>query len=265
MVFLLKELEEVFFLVREFLLEKGRSMKDDIGFNPKGDVTKGFDLKAEELVIDYCRKNRLPVEILTEEKGRVSITDKPKYLMVVDPVDGSLNFSRGIEDAGVSLAVLPHGKLLLNRVKYALIGNVFTGTVFKAEKNKGAFRNKKRIKASGKGKLSESIFYINNTAARIAGKAEKTSALINRIYRVKCLGSASLELAYVSDGSCEGCLIDNVSPENFAAAYLIIKEAGGVFTDDCGHEMPELDMKKGYNVVASCNKKLHEQVLGTMK
>jgi fructose-1,6-bisphosphatase/inositol monophosphatase family enzyme len=75
------------------------------------------------------------------------------------------------------------------------------------------------------------------------------------------LGSASLELSCVANASVEVLIIKGLTPENFAAAYLIIKEAGGILTDERGKELPELDMKKGYNIVASGNKEMHGKII----
>jgi len=251
----------MFRLVRHFLLKEGRTKLESHGVNPKGDVSKGFDLAAEEIVINYCRNKRLPVELVTEERGRVKISDSPEYTLVLDPVDGSINFARGIEFVGFSVAVLPYGKLLLKNVKYALVGNVFSGTVFKAEKDKGSFRNNERIKTSRIEDLSKAVLFTASVPKRVSERIP----VIRTVYRVRYLGSASLELSYVASGSGEACIINNLTPENYAAAYLILKEAGGILTDVRGNELPELDMKKGYDILASGNKELHKQIIELLK
>ncbi|MCX6818741.1 MAG: hypothetical protein NT129_01945 [Candidatus Aenigmarchaeota archaeon] len=258
---MLAHLEEMFRLVRQFLLNKGRTKLESHGLNPKGDVSKGFDLAAEEIVINYCRNKRLPVELVTEERGIVKISDSPEYTLVLDPVDGSINFAKGIEAVGFSIAVLPYGELLLDNVKFGLIGNVFSGTVFKAEKGKGAFRNNERIKTSRIENLSKAFLFTASEASKIRDMLN----IIKKVDRVRCLGSASLELSFIANGSAEVLIIMGLTPENFAAAYLIIKEAGGILTDVRGNELPALDMKKGYDILAAGNKKMHEQIIELLR
>ena len=63
---MLSHLENMFKEARLFLLGKGRGMLGELGRNPKGDMTKEFDLKSEEIAINYCKENSLPVEIVSE-------------------------------------------------------------------------------------------------------------------------------------------------------------------------------------------------------
>ena len=66
-----------------------------------------FDREAEEIIIDGLIASGLGFEIITEERPVSSTSSAPSYRIIVDPVDGSTNVSRGIMTAGVSLAVLP--------------------------------------------------------------------------------------------------------------------------------------------------------------
>src|SRR2546423_11114219 len=104
-----QHLRAAFNEVRLFLLNEGRTRLAIVQHNARGDVTKEFDYLAEERIIDYFRREVAePVRVLAEERGEVRT--KPgaaAWTLIVDPVDGSENFTRGNEWCSVSLALLP--------------------------------------------------------------------------------------------------------------------------------------------------------------
>ena len=260
---MLSHLENVFNEVRHFLLKDGLNMKNSLGKNPKGDTTKEFDLKAEKIFVNYCKKNFLNVEIISEESGKIKISENPDYLIILDPVDGSKNFSEKIEWTGFSVAVLDYGPILLKNVKFAFVGNIFTGSFYKTEKNKGTFFNNEKIFSSLETELSKSSVVI----AQKPEKLERIISLMKKIKHTRRLGSVSLEISNVATGGFDSFvdIMDKCTPENFSASYLILKEAGGVLTDNLGNELDELNMTTGYNIVASGNKKLHDKIISVIK
>ena len=260
---MLSHLENMFGEVRRFLLAEGRTMLGELGRNPKGDITKEFDLKSEEIAVSYCRKNSLPVEVISEETGNVMVSENPLYTIVLDPVDGSNNFSRGVEWTAFAAAVMPLGHLELDKVKFGLVGNVFTGTIFKAEKGKGAFRNGKKISSSGAKELSKSSLSIALEVGADKQKLDRIFPLVKKIRFARRCGATALDLANVASSGYDGFIdvTDKCTPENFMASCLIIKEAGGAFTDAFGRDFGELEMNKGYNIIAAGNKELHKQIL----
>src|SRR5437763_3605846 len=94
---------------RHFLLADGKNRLAVVQHNARGDVTKEFDYLAEQRIIDYFRREVAePVRVLAEERGEVRT--KPgaaAWTLILDPVDGSENFARGVEWSSISLAALP--------------------------------------------------------------------------------------------------------------------------------------------------------------
>src|SRR5574341_26607 len=132
-----KHLWAMFADVRQFLLADGLKRLATVQTNARGDVTKEFDYLAEGRIIDYCaREIAAPVRILTEERGEVQTrSGAARWTLIVDPVDGSENFARGNELSSVSLALLPGGDPPRpEAVVASLVGGVFSGTVYEAEK-----------------------------------------------------------------------------------------------------------------------------------
>ena len=267
---MLKELEEMFKEVQKYLLTEGRRQIEIIKKNPRGDLSREFDLKAEEIAINFCKRRfDFPVKILTEERGTILTKEgKPKYVFVIDPVDGSTNFKQGIEASSFSIAAIPAEKPVMpQNVRFGLIGNVFTGSVSKAEKGKGATLNGKKISTSKTGQVEKAIVNIDLDFDE-REKIARVLPLMKRLYQMRRIGSASTELSLVASAGFDAHVDvrDKLTPENFMAAYLIIKEAGGVLTDAFGEELPETgDLKKPFNIVASGNMGLHRQIIDLLE
>ncbi len=262
----LNELEEMFSLVRKTLLEEREKLLEEITQNPKGEMTYRFDLKAEEIAIEYSKgKFGFPVRILSEERGETLTKEgTPKYTLMIDPVDGSTNFKKGIEVAAFSVAVLPAEKpLTLENVEFGLVGNLFSGSICKARKGEGSYFNGVKAKASQNTDVEKAIVNIDTDAPEKKNK-KRYLRLLQTVESVRRLGSASLEVTAVATGAVDAHvdIRDELTPENFMAAYLLVKEAGGVFTDWKGKELPEIkSMTDRFNIVVSGNRELHEKIL----
>src|SRR5205823_2878971 len=112
-------------------------------------TTMQFDREAEDIIISGLIESGHGFEIITEERPSLATSSDPPYRIVVDPVDGSTNVSRGIMIAAVSLAVLPiDAPISLESVRWALVGELFTGTVYLAQRGYGAFCNGRRCQVS---------------------------------------------------------------------------------------------------------------------
>lgn len=148
--------------VRAFLLGSGRTVRGGVGTNPKGQETLAFDAGAEDAVIQFCQE-RIPrsLRLLSEERGEIPIRSDlgaPEFTLIVDPVDGSENFKRGIELTCFSVAVLLfEAPLLPASVIAGLIGNVFTGSYQTATRGGGAFSGGSRLCPSGVMRLADAM------------------------------------------------------------------------------------------------------------
>ena len=263
---MLHHLQDMFSQVRRFLLEEGMRRKEAVRVNPKGETTREFDFLAEEKVIEYCRREfSFPVRILTEERGEVMTWEgKPSFTLVLDPVDGSENFLRGAELCCFSVALIPgDGKVHPEDVEIALVGQIFGGSAFYAEKGKGAFRDGEALRPSKMEDLSQATIGCDFNFTD-KGKVRKVHPLLERVRDVRRLGTAAGELAMVAAGWLDAHVDvrDQLTPENFLAAYLIIREAGGVITGMKGEPLPPVEsMTQGYSIIASGNRVLHGRIL----
>ncbi len=261
-----KHLRAMFADVRQFLLADGLKKLATVQTNARGDVTKEFDYLAEGRIIDYCaREITESVRILTEERGEVQTrSGLARWTLIVDPVDGSENFARGNELSSVSLAFLPGGDPPRpEAVAASLVGGVFSGTVYEAEKGSGAWRNGEAIRPSSASRLSDAIVAIDFNF-KGQGDVARLFRLLQRIKDARRFGSAAFEFAAVSSGGTDAYVDvrDTLSPENYMAAWLIVAEAGGVVSDRFGHPLaPIHSMTQGQSIVAAGNRALHTAIL----
>lgn len=216
-------------------------------------VTKA-DLLSEKIIIAGIKKNFPGHEILSEEAGRIN--GDSDYLWIVDPIDGTTNFSMHNPLWAISVGVLYKREII-----FGIIFAPFLKELYIAEKGKGARLNNKIIKVSqtkdGK---------VLNTFCHGSTKRDMKMALKYYVRQKKekldCrqLGSASVELAYVASGRIESIMIPGAKPWDVAAGVLLVREAGGKVTDFGGKEW-SLDSR---DMIAS-NGLVHKGILEAVK
>src|SRR5690349_5630134 len=99
---MLELLEQLFQQVRAYVHSE-RFNRNQVYFQSPEHITMQFDRDAEDLIIDGLKESGLGFEVFTEERPPFTIGDKPRYRIVIDPVDGSTNVARGIMTAAVAL------------------------------------------------------------------------------------------------------------------------------------------------------------------
>jgi len=265
-------LVEMFDAVRTFLQGRGKMARGGVGFNPKGQETLAFDAGAEDVAVAFCRERlRRPLRILSEERGEIRIREDlgaPEFTLIVDPVDGSENFKRGIETTCFSVAVLPaEAPLAPAGVVAGLIGNVLTGSYQTAVRGQGAFAGGAPLRTSAVTELGKALVELE-CEFNGPGFLARVQPLLIAAKETRVLGSSVASQMGVASGGIEA-YVDvrgGLTPENFMAGALVVEEAGGVVTDAFGHPVPPFGkMTDGFLFVASANKTLHRQVLGALR
>lgn len=219
--------------------------KDDKSF-----VTKA-DKEADQLIIDLVNKKFPTHQILTEENG--TLGEENEYLWVVDPLDGTLNFTRGIPIFSTSIAVVKN-----NRPVAAVVYNPITDSLFTAEVGNGAFWNGERMQVSEIDKIEEAI--VSMGRARDNENKQKTLEIYTKFYSKlksqRVLGGAALELAWVAAGRLEGFVSVGLKKWDSFAGVLLVTEAGGKISDFSGQDWgPETT-----HFIAS-NERVHQDLI----
>lgn len=161
-----------------------------------------------------------------EDDGQARSAEGLRF--IVDPIDGTMNFVRGLKRSCVSVALAD-----AERVICGVIYNPYADELFTAEAGRGAFLNGAPIHASGCA-LDEAIVYAG-TSPYYPPKYEQTFRLARSLMGVcadiRRSGSAALELCDVACGRAEAYFEALLSPWDYAAGALIVKEAGGLVGD----------------------------------
>ncbi len=148
---------------------------------------------------------------------------------IVDPIDGTYNFARGIPIFSTLIA-LEEG----NEIVAGAVFNPILKELFWAEKGKGAFKNGERIYCSEIDRLEESLFNFGGPDRIMAeGLWDGFGRLIKSTYRQRGFGDY-LGFSLVFEGKAEAMLEVGVKPWDLAPMKILVEEAGGCFVDLAG-------------------------------
>jgi myo-inositol-1(or 4)-monophosphatase len=258
--------EAMFREVRAYLLGPGRTQTSVVQINPRGDATRAFDYRAEEIALDVARRLAgLPLRILTEERGEVLVgAGEPAYTLFLDPVDGSSNYLHGMRLTGFSVAAIPGpAPWSPADVACALIGDVFGGDVYTAGRGGGALHDGRPIHGSTCPVLAEACVILE-LHYRNRRRLPEVLPFLSEVKDIRYLGSASLELAAVARGAVDARidLRGTSTVENWMAGVLLVAEAGGVVSDARGGPLaPVRSLTDTSTLVAAGNPALHQAIL----
>jgi myo-inositol-1(or 4)-monophosphatase len=178
------------------------------------------DHAAQEEIIERLAAHDRSIPVLAEE-GAAAKTKRAERLWVVDPIDGTLNFSRALPFYCVSVAYVEDG-----RVRAGAIHAPRTGETFVAHQGGGARLNGAPIAVSQTRELGQA-FVVTSLAFRAASRPSSRFVMLNaHCARMRMFGSAALEIAYVAAGRFDLFVHGALGPWDVAAGGLIAREAG---------------------------------------
>lgn len=250
-------------LATEAALEAGRFLKMSVGKIKHIERKQGqelnlvteIDKKSEEMIIRKIKQRYPHHDFLAEESG--SHEQRSDYKWVIDPLDGTTNFTHGFPMFCVSIALEVKGEVVLG-----VVYDPNADELYSAEKGKGATLNGKPIRVSTVSKLIESILV---TGFPYTIKDDPDEILrhfgnfLVEAQAIRRLGSAALDLCYVAAGRLDGFWESSLNPWDMAAGVLIVEEAGGKFTDYRG--FPSSIYKKQ---LLATNGLIHEHMVGIL-
>lgn len=233
-----------------------------VGIGASGDTTLVADRDAEAAILEVLSQAG-ELRIVSEEKGVVG-RKGARWSVLVDPLDGSSNFERGIPFYCTSIAVLEGDRM--RDAKYAVVRNLVNGDVYFADRESGATKNHKKIHTSAASSLKSSLLTVDMCRAS-RGVVRRLAPLIESVKRQIHLGANALELCFIAEGRVDG-FVDvrgRMRVTDFGGGYLIVREAGGIVTTEDGDELdPRLNLIERFSYVAAANRKLHRQLLKSL-
>ncbi len=225
-----------------------------------GDITMRVDAEAEEGIVDLVRGQVQDIRVVAEEAG-VTGAGRARWTVVIDPIDGSSNYARGLPFYCTSIAVLDGDSL--EHVKYGLVRNLINGDTYFAEKGHGAERDGKAIMTSEMQVVEESCIGVDMSKASLA-TVKRLVPLLAAVRKPAHFGANALEQCFLADGKIDGFvdIRDRMRVVDFAAGYLISREAGALLSDADGKPVnTRVSLDEKFNVVAACNSVLHKKIL----
>lgn len=181
------------------------------------------------------------------------------YIWIIDPIDGTANYSRNIDQCAICVG--------LKHKEDMIMGVVFlprTNEMFYAEKDKGAYLNGEQIHVSQRpfanGIMCTALPVYHKEYAKIC--SDIISDVFMQINDIRRFGACAPELCYLAMGRCDLYFEYLLSPWDFAAASLILAEAGGYITDIHGNRLTCLSAA---GALAANNKDNHDALLSIVK
>ena len=198
------------------------------------DLVTAYDVAVEE----FLKKELLtllPEAIFYGEESDHDAAPTQGWAFIVDPIDGTTNFVRHLNQSAISVALAKDGVM-----EYAVVLDPFKNELFSARRGGGAFLNGKAIRVSDR-PLEQGIFGMG-TAIYRREYLEPTMRLTTELFKRSCdfrrMGAAALDLCYVAAGRYDVFFEYNLCPWDYAAGSLIITEAGGHITTMEGETLP---------------------------
>ena len=239
----------------------------DLGIGAGGDPIKSVDLIAEKAIVEVLQRHSVSFRLISEESGVKKFGDtNAQCCVTVDPIDGTNNLIRGIPFYATSIAIST--KPNLSTVYAAMVADLFHDRTYIAQENKGAYCNGGKIASSTFESLDEAMVGLDLNSYKVREIESKLTALIQKTKHIRHFGANALELCYVADGTTEA-FIDirgKLRTTDIAAAYLIVREAGGKITTPAGDTLDvKLSPEQKVKFIASGNIQIHKIILSLVK
>lgn len=225
-------------------------------------VTKA-DLLAEKTILHFLQTRFPQDSILSEESGRkepvvkhiknIRLNDS-NYTWCIDPLDGTVNYSHRIPLFSVSAGIL-YNDIPVGGIVFLPVFN----DIYRAVYNDGAYKNHKKIHVSHTSELKEALVVTGfpyNRLSILDQLSETFKNVLEHCRGIRRTGSAALDLCWLAEGRFDAHYEWNLSPWDTAAGVIIVKEAGGIVTNQKGEEY-----RPGDSLLIASNKSIHKKIV----
>lgn len=268
-------LTDLLSLAQDTAVDAGKQARQLLS-QPRKTYSKGFrdlvtdaDMAAQKIITDAIL-NQFPDHGFLPEEKDSKLPTEGSVIWIIDPIDGTTNYSRGQTNFCVSVAAaLPeydsNSKVYGYQSLAGAIYDPIREELFSAAKGEGAFLQSKRsgkaqIKVSDIDKMEDTLLLLD-----IPGSIQFRQTAVNtinqlaaKVYTFRNLGSATMALAWLAAGRADAYFNVRVRPWDLAAAQIILEEAGGTLTSLQGDALNWVG--KGMSCLGS-NGRVHTQIL----
>jgi myo-inositol-1(or 4)-monophosphatase len=234
-------MKEVLEKVLRLGAEKSKSLYDKnrvVRFKGDRDYAMEADMEMEEYIRELLVKETPGIPVFGEElgfKGTEHSDDEPYW--VVDPIDGSVNYRRGIPLFGCAIALIQKRVSIAGGIVFPALDELYV-----AARGQGASCNGVPVRVSDISSAGESIIGFGDFAVKGEFKEKNAyrsgvlNTLGNTVLRVRMPGSAALQLAWVARGAADMSITFSNNSWDVQAGVILVREAGGMVFDRDGSD-----------------------------
>lgn len=232
---------------------------DITAIKPDGDPTIKAELHAEKIALATLSKQSIPLALYSEESGYLLNAPDARYVVLLDPIDGTFLSVRNLPGSCVAISV--HEADTMEPVA-AMVGDYYSRDIYWAT-SEGAFKNSRSIHPSSVTTLDKAyISTCYGKASRIGSILEK-KGLVGTVYWIETTGSM-LSMVWVATGQVDAYLdlMLGYKTYDFAAGAYIAKMAGAIVTDEHGNVLRyPSDLTARCKFVIAANEQLHAAIM----
>jgi myo-inositol-1(or 4)-monophosphatase len=234
----------------EIILSSYSNPSKGISYKDGNEITTRIDISAEKFIVDTILTRYPEHSIVSEESGE-KVGNNIKW--IIDPIDGTINFTRGLSYFSISIGVFDMYEQL-----FSLVFDPCRNELFYASKGEGAYLNGNRIQVATNEDLKKSVvitgFPFKNKKYKLH-QIESLSNVFDNVMEIRRTGSAALDLAYIASGRFDGYWEYGVKSWDIAGGLFLVLEGGGKVTDIDGSDNYMLSG----NIIAG-NNKIHKEL-----
>ena len=220
-----------------------------------GSIVTEADFAAEKAVREVISRYFPEHAVIGEEQGGKA---SKGFTWYIDPVDGTGNFSRGLNEWGCIVGVALDGIPVAGAIHFPSLKKLF-----RASKGNGAFCNGKKLHTSNR-ELRDSLVLVSaalNSPYRKKGVYASLEAFGNTMASFRVYGCAAHSALMLSEGKADFACKFDLYPWDFCGSCVIIREAGGICTNADGKEWTVNDN----SFITAANEKLFKQAFPLLK
>jgi len=209
-------------------------VNDKVKFTSNGkDIKSSADIISEETIITHLQKNS-PYSILSEESEYDGKIDKNDPYWIIDPLDGTMNYTRNFPMACIAIALWENNEPILG-VVYDFNKN----ETYSAIIGRKAYRDNHIISVSNTDSIQQSILATGFPVKREydSGSLVKFVGHVQKFKKIRMIGSAALSLSYVASGIFDAYYEEDIMIWDVAAGLALVKAAGGDYIIKPGNKM----------------------------
>ena len=214
------------------LMLEAKRIESEDNLKEKGDpanLVTVYDVAVQRLLINGITAKLPGATFIAEEKDNTPESAEAEHCFVIDPIDGTANFTRGFNHSCISVGVISRGVTV-----YGAVYDPYLDEMFTAELGGGTRVNGIPVRPS-EHDAAHSVIIFGTSPYYKQTLGKRTFAVVEELYGscadLRRTGTAALDLAYIAAGRADGFIELILSPWDFVAGSLLVREAGGVITD----------------------------------